>query len=199
MGERFRREKEGGRSFDSPLLQLFSGKYPRFFAAFSSPPFPFSSSSPSSPMCVICHCCSVSIPPFSVLRSGNSFFLLRGLEEEGRGESDMSPVERGGRMECLLSNMRGLKLCFFLFSESPSADAASRSSSSSLFFGARIFLHLARLSFGFSGGFGERDSRQGGFGHLSGSSPIPLPLANTLEQVADGQKKSERNIFLKRV
>ncbi len=97
-----------------------------------------------------------------------------------------------------LKHERPETVLFLLSScESPSADAASRSSSSSLFFGARIFLHLARLSFGFSGGFGERDSRQGGFGHLSGSSPIPLPLANTLEQVADGQKKRKEHLSKK--
>ncbi len=39
-----------------------------------------------------------------------------------------------------------------------------------------------------------------GFGHLSGSSsPIPLPLANTLEQVADGQKKRKEHISKERV
>ncbi len=63
-------KRREGEASTFPSLQLFSGKYPRFFAAFPSPPFPFSA---SSPMCVICHCCSVSIPPFSVLRSGNSF------------------------------------------------------------------------------------------------------------------------------
>ncbi len=114
---------------------------------------------------------------------------------------------KGGNLICLrwkrgengMSSHEGPEtMLFSFFSESPSADAASRSSSSSLFFGARIFLHLARLSFRFSRGFGERDSRQGGvFGHLSGSSPIPLPLANTLEQVADGQKKRKEHLSKK--